>query len=213
MAIKKPETTSGPSGLDLLVLTLLLTAILSVVARFFSFTFSPIGFMFQVRDYFAPFFEQNLWRLQILALVLSGLFLWGIIHIILKTNYFEIKKEQFLDILGKPYVARRRSLKGWRQIQTRLQSAEQNQWKLAILEADHILNEILKMSGYLGSKLEDKLDLITPAQLANVDEVRNAHGFRDKIAKDPTFSISKEEALEIIEIYKKSFVELNLIRE
>ena len=100
-----------------------------------------------------------------------------------------------------------------RQIQMRLQLSEQNQWKLAILEADHILNEILKMSGYLGAKLEDKLDLISEAQLSNVEEISNVHKIRDKISADPSFAVSQEEAREIIDVYKKSFIELNLLQE
>lgn len=213
MAIKKPEVKSTATGLELLVFVLLLTAIVPIVASFFVFTFDPISLLLEVRNYFAPFFETYLIWLKILALILSALFLWGIIYIIVKANYLEIKKEQFLDILGRPYVAKRRSLKAWRQIQQRLRSTESNQWKLAILEADHILNEILKMSGYLGPKLEDKLELLTPAQLSNVEDIKKVHQIRHKIASDPSFQITNEEAREIIEVYKKSFIELNLIEE
>jgi hypothetical protein len=169
--------------------------------------------LYEIRDIGGMLLAPNLWWLKLVSVLLSALFLWGIIYIIIKTKYLSVKKEQFLDILGKVHVSRSRSLKAWRQIIERMKSEEQNQWKLAILEADHILNEILKMSGYLGSRLDDKLDLITPVQLANIDSVRNAHLMRDKIAKDPTFEITKEEADEVIEIYKQSFKELNLIRE
>jgi len=201
------------SSLDLLILGILLASILPVISRFFVSIFTPAKFLLEVRNFFTPFFDRNLIWLELGSLALSALFLWGIIYIIMKTNYLEIKKEQFLDNLGKDYLSRRRSIKGWRQIQKRLISENQNDWKLAILEADHILNEILKMSGYLGTKLEDKLDLITPAQLSNVDEISNVHKIRNKISGDPSFAVSQEEAREIIDIYKKSFVELNLIRE
>ena len=212
MAIKKPELSGGRSGLDLFILALLLAAIVPVVINFFSFTLDPLGLALKARDYLAPILERNLWWLQNLSLILSALFLWGIIYIFIRTNYLEIKRERFLDILGKGYVSRRRAIKGWRQIQKRLWSREQNQWKLAILEADHILNEILKMSGYLGSNLEEKLELITSAQLTNVEDVKRVHQIRHKIASDPSFEISFEETKEIIGIYKESFKELNLIQ-
>lgn len=212
MAIKKPELSGGRSGLDLFILALLLAAIVPVVINFFSFTLDPLGLALKARDYLAPILERNLWWLQNLSLILSALFLWGIIYIFIRTNYLEIKRERFLDILGKGYVSRRRAIKGWRQIQKRLWSREQNQWKLAILEADHILNEILKMSGYLGPNLEEKLELITSAQLTNVEDVKRVHQIRHKIASDPSFEISFEETKEIIGIYKESFKELNLIQ-
>ncbi len=210
---KKPEPSSSVSSWDLLILGILLASILPVISGFFVSLFTPTKFLLEVRNFFTPFFEKNLIWLELGSLVLSALFLWGIIYIISKTHYLEIKKEQFLDILGKDHLSRRRSLRGWNQIQKRLLSPDQNDWKLAILEADHILNEILKMSGYLGASLEDKLDLITEAQLSNVDEIMNAHKIRDKISSDPSFPITNEEAREIIAVYKKSFIELNLIQE
>lgn len=213
MAAKKPESPIPTSPLQLIIFALLFAAIVPIVASFFSFGLNPLEFLLEVRDFFAPFFKQNLWWLKLLSVFLSALFLWGIIYIIIKTKYLSVKKEQFLDILGKGHVSRSRSLKAWKQIMERMKSEEQNQWKLAILESDHILNEILKMSGYLGSRLDDKLDLITPVQLANIDSVRNAHLMRDKIAKDPTFEITKEEADEVIKIYEQAFKELNLIQE
>src|SRR3989338_5079109 len=169
---KKPEP-SGPktSSLDLLILGVLLLAVIPVIGGFFVLVFSPADFLLQARDYFEPFFARNLWWLEILALIFSALFLWGTVWIIAKTSYLNIKKEYFLDTLGKGRVSRHRSLKAWEQIKRRMLSEDQNDWKLAILEADHILNEILKMSGYLGFRLEDKIDLITEAQLSNVLQV------------------------------------------
>jgi len=172
-----------------------------------------LDIIYPIRDFFGGYLEPNLWWLEIVSLLLSALFLWGIVYIINKTNYLETKREQFLDVLGGGRVSRRRSLRAWKQIQKRMESEEQSQWKLAILEADHILDEILKMSGYLGIRMEEKLELITPAQLANVDDVKNAHVVRDRIAKDPTYEITHEEAKEVISIYQQSFKELNLIRE
>jgi len=132
---------------------------------------------------------------------------------IIKTNYIEMKREQLLDILGRGRVSRRRSLKAWKQIQERLKSPDQNNWKMAILEADHILNEILKMSGYLGDNLGEKLDILTPAQLANIEDIKQAHSVRDKIAHDPADEIKRKKVDEVIAIYKESFRQLNLINE
>ena len=212
MAFKKPEVSSKPSGLDLLIIGVLVASFISI-SGILAFLLTPLKILYRIRDFFAPFFEKYLLTLEISAILLSILFIWGIIYIIDKTKYFELKKEQFLDILGKGHVSKRRSLKGWKQILERLKSSEQNNWKLAILEADHILNEILKRSGYLGGRMEDKLDLITSAQLANVEDVWRAHGIRDKISKDPTFAITRQEAVETVAVYRRSFIELNLIKE
>jgi len=211
---KKPEL-SGPktSSLDLLILGVLLLAILPVIGGFFAFVFSPADFLLRVRDYFEPFFIHNLWWLEILALIFSALFLWGIVWIIVKTNYFDIKKEYFLDVLGKGRVSRHRSLKAWEQIKRRMLSGDQNDWKLAILEADRILHEIFKMSGYLGNRLDDTLEKLTVEQLSNLVEIKNTHQIRDNIANDPTFQVSQDEAYEMLRVYKQAFQELGLLNQ
>ena len=218
MADKKDKKSdSGGSSTDgakkVVVIAFIFMGLVSLFGGFFAYLFSPIGILLSVRNFFAPFFRENILLIQLVSLIVSALFLWGIIYMIIKTNYLEMKREQYLDVLGRGNVSRRRSLKAWKQIQERLKSDDQNDWKLAILEADRILNEILKMSGYLGDDLDEKLEIITPAQLANVEDAKMAHRVKNKIEKDPTDEITRKEAEEAIAIYKESFRQMNLINE
>lgn len=211
---KKPKPGGGGgsnSALELLVFGALIAVIFTYLRGFLGQIASPAGFLTDARNYFAPWFLDNLWWLEVVSVVLSALFLWGIIHIIRATNYVNLKKEQFLEPLGKDYVSRRRSLLAWKNIQKRLLSKDQNDWKLAILEADQILNEILKMSGYLG-RLSDQLKILTDAQLKNIEDVRLAHDISDKIKNNPSFIITQEEVKDAVAAYEQSFRELNLIR-
>lgn len=212
---KKPKGGGGGgsnSALELLVFGALAAVLVTYFSGLLQPIIQPVNFLYDVRNYFAPWFLNNLWWLQVLAVVLSGIFLWGIVHIISATNYINMKKEQFLEPLGKDYVSRRRSLIAWNRIQQRLASEDSNNWKIAILEAERILNEILKMSGYLG-KLSDQLKTLTEEQLKNIEDVGRAHAVGVKIKNDPSFVITREEAREVIGVYEQSFRELNLIRE
>lgn len=213
---KKPKGGGGGGGsnsaLELLVFGALAAVIVTYFGGLLQPIIQPVNFLFEVRNYFAPWFSNNLWWLQVLAVVLSGIFLWGIVHIISATNYINMKKEQFLEPLGKDYVSRRRSLIAWNRIQQRLASEDSNNWKIAILEAERILNEILKMSGYLG-KLSDQLKILTEEQLKNIEDVGRAYAIGVKIKNDPSFVLTQDEAKEVIGVYEQSFRELNLIRE
>jgi len=200
------------SALELLIFGVLAMVIFTYFKGLLQPVLNPVGFLMEARNYFAPWFFNNLWWMQIVSIILSALFLWGIIHIIIATNYINLKKEQFLEPLGKDYVSRRRSLTAWKNIQKRLNSEDQNDWKLAIFEADHILSEILKMSGYLG-KLSDQLKMLTEEQLKNIEDVSRAHAIAVKIKNDPSFMLNQDEAREIIAVYGQSFRDLNLIRE
>jgi len=212
---KKPKSGGGGgnnSSLELLVFGMLAISIFYFFTGLVSPIFNPVGILFEVRQYFSPIIHENLWWLEILAIAFSILFLWGTAYIINRTNYLSIKREQYLEVFGKDHLSRDRSLRAWKQILEKLNSEDTNNWRMAILESDHILNEILKMSGYLG-KMDDKLPKLTAEQLANIEDVRRAHVVRDKIYRDPSFLITREEAIEVVKIYEQSFRELNLIRD
>lgn len=170
----------------------------------------PSGLLTRIKEFLAPYLLNNLWWMKIVSVLISGLFVWGIAHILSKLNYVNLRTEQFLNILGSSGLSRRRSLRAWRQIQARLAVEDPQQWKIAILEADEILNEVLKLSGYLG-KMEDKLDLITPAQLASIEDIKIAHRIRNQISGSPAFELSREVAERTAHIYRRAFVETNLI--
>ncbi len=116
-----------------------------------------------------------------------------------------------MDILGTGNLSKHRSIRGWQQIQKRLRLGDEENLKLAISEADKILDELLKISGYQGKNTDERLEQITPAQLANISDVWSAHKIKQRILKEEDFRINKQETELIINIYKKSFQEFGLI--
>lgn len=167
----------------------------------------------ELRDWAGSWLEPNLIWFQLLSVLLSGLFIWGIIYIITRVNYFDMKMEKYMDVLGRGNLTKRRSLKGWEQIKKRIVSPVQQDWKLAVLEADKIFDEILKMAGYLGSDLTKKLETLKPENLASLEEIKKAHDLARKIMSDPGMELKKDDAITALKSYKKAFIELNLLEE
>ncbi|MDP3052963.1 MAG: hypothetical protein Q8N22_03370 [bacterium] len=158
-------------------------------------------------DFFMPYFG---W-IKFISLIISGLLLWGIIYCVKKLSFFNSKIEQYMDILRIGDLSKHRSIRGWQQIQKRLQAGDEENFKLAITEADRILDELLKISGYQGKNMDERLGQITQAQLFNISDAWSAHKIKQRILKEEDFHINKQEAELIINIYKKSFQELELI--
>lgn len=160
---------------------------------------------------FINFFTEKLLFFQIISLFISTILLGFIIYFIAKLNIIGEKIESFIDVLGAKDISKRRTLKAWKRIQKRLKTGELNQLKLAILEADRVLYEILKMIDYQVKNFDEILEKITEIQLSNIKEIRHVHKLRHRIASEPDFQISANEVEMAIEIYKKAFQELNLI--
>lgn len=87
-----------------------------------------------------------------------------------------------------------------------------NDWRLAIIEADIILDDLLKSRGFAGNSLGERLKSISPQQMNNLNEAWEAHKVRNKIAHDGAdFVLTKRLAQETIGRYRLVFNEFDLI--
>ncbi|MFW5884806.1 MAG: hypothetical protein ACOCUF_01050 [Patescibacteria group bacterium] len=94
--------------------------------------------------------------------------------------------------------------KRWTEIEKRMDSADPDQWKAAILESAQILDEILGTIGYEGDNLGKKLDNMFPEQLRNLEEAKEANKIKNKIVKDDKYELTKEEAQKTMGIFRDS---------
>ena len=90
-------------------------------------------------------------------------------------------------------------------------SESPNDWKLAIIEADVILDQALIEQGYVGGTLGERLRNITPNQLGSINDAWEAHLVRNKIAHEGAdFVLTKRMAEETITRYRHVFTELGV---
>ena len=107
------------------------------------------------------------------------------------------------DIPAELAVSRGKLLNKWRKIKQRLESRRESQHKIAIIEADKIIDELLSKMGYAGANMGERLDKMLPGEIENKDEIREAHEIRNRIIHDGKFHISQEEATEIIAKFER----------
>lgn len=149
--------------------------------------------------------------LQAVSVIVSIGLLGGIIFLVIKLQLVNSKVEKLIDVIGAEALTKRRSVRAWRQIQKRLELGGEANSKLALIEADKILDELLKIAGYKGETMADRLKKITAAQLSNIEAIWQAHKIRNRLVHEPDYHLSDAEARIAINIYKKSFQEMGLI--
>ncbi len=101
--------------------------------------------------------------------------------------------------------------KRWAKIQGLIRSYNSNDWKQAIIEADIILDEMLKKMGYKGDSIGDRLKTVEPSDFTTLDSAWEAHKYRNRIAHGSDYNISKDEAEEVIKLYEEVFKEFFFI--
>ncbi len=102
--------------------------------------------------------------------------------------------------------------KRWERVQTHLHSDRESDWRLAVLEADVLLDEMVTHMGYHGDSLGEKLKAIEKSDFLSLDGVWEAHGVRNKIAHEgASFALTEREAKRILKLYEDAFKEFHYI--
>lgn len=96
----------------------------------------------------------------------------------------------------------------WSRILTHIESANVNDWSLAIIEADIILGEILDKLGYHGESIGEKLKQVEKGDFKTLNEAWEAHKVRNAIAHQGSdFVMNQREAKRVIGLYRQVFEE------
>jgi hypothetical protein len=156
----------------------------------------------------------------IISLIISILFLWGIIYASRKLTDINkelhkkysppIQNQSAAQIIDKQKPKTNFS-KEWQTVLTHASSNNVNDWKVAILDADSILDDCLIAKGYQGDTMGDRLKSINPADLKTLDSAWEAHKYRNGIAHGNDISFNQHEVRRIIALFEKVFKELGVI--
>ncbi|MDD5145007.1 MAG: hypothetical protein PHW72_02695 [Candidatus Pacebacteria bacterium] len=110
----------------------------------------------------------------------------------------------------KPQGARK-ILKIWAKLRARLESGSEAEYKLAVLEADSMLDDTLKRLNYKGENLAERLNKLTAATLPSIEDVKEVHEIRNNIVRNPDFVLSLDETRRLLDIYERALTELQVL--
>ena len=160
-------------------------------------------------------FLSSLWSIiTVIAYILSIIFLVLYIYASIRKNlYLELQSEILRDaehVWDQQYRGESKNSR-LEDVLNHSTSENPNDWKLAIIEADIILDDLLKQRGYGGNSLGERLKSISPNQLASLNDAWEAHKIRNRIAHDGAdFILTQRLAQETITRYNLVFTELGL---
>lgn len=100
----------------------------------------------------------------------------------------------------------------WNRVLEQVHSDNEQAWRLAILEADIMLNELLDVLGYRGETMAEKMKQIDRTRFHTVDLAWEAHGIRNQIAHQGLAKkLDSREARRTIMLYEKVFKEFSFV--
>lgn len=146
------------------------------------------------------------------AFVSIVLMVAGIIALIIKMNLFSDKRYSIKGFL-KPRTGAKadKYVKELDRIRERLERQSEVEDRLAIIEADRLLDGALKDIGYSGKSLAERLQNLKPWHIGNIQDVWDAHKLRNRIVHEPGARLSHYDAETAVKIYEKALKDLGLI--
>ncbi len=96
----------------------------------------------------------------------------------------------------------------WRKVMEHMDSANENDWRQAIIEADIMLEDLLVKLGYRGEGIGERLRRVEKGDFKTLEQAGEAHGIRNRIAHDGSgFALNQIEARRVIGLYRQVFEE------
>jgi hypothetical protein len=100
----------------------------------------------------------------------------------------------------------------WAKVQAHVNSQNPSDWRLAILEADILLYDVLEKMGFQGDSIGEKLKSVKKEDFLALDQAWEAHKIRNEIAhKGSDFALNDREARRVVDLYKKVFDEFYIL--
>ncbi len=100
----------------------------------------------------------------------------------------------------------------WKYILTLIESPNESDWRVSIIEADTMMEEALKERGLVGNNMSELLEEAKSNGYPSVQSAWDAHLIRNKIAHEgQNFSISQVEGRRVIKLYQNVFEDLEVI--
>jgi hypothetical protein len=158
-----------------------------------------------------------LWNIySIVAIILGLLFFMGFIYA--KIRYGELADEEAAMLhedehrWAERYGDAVHTEGRWSEIQKHLHDDNPNSWKIAVIEADIYLEEVLGNAGYVGTTLGEKLKSANPASFTTIQDAWEAHKIRNEIAHaGGDFVLTKKVAQETLVRYERVFREFGVL--
>jgi hypothetical protein len=154
-------------------------------------------------------------RLAWIGTILTVLFLIGVVYCYRRLVEVEHAgwhaRQQVEDIVAEEHIVAVAKNPQWTHIMSLANSASENDWRRAIMEADIMLSGVLQTQGYRGTTIGDMLKGANPIQFTTLDLAWAAHKTRNRIAHGGDFILTEREARATIDQYRRVFEEFNFI--
>ncbi len=149
----------------------------------------------------------------LLTMIILAIIIFSLVRLIEIQIYDKEEIEHEIHIaLLKEKERNRNANPRWHYILTLVESPNESDWRVSIMEADSMMEEILKENGLSGGTVSELLEGAKDSGYRSIQDAWSAHLIRNQIAHvGSEFPLSQVEARRVIKMYQNFFEELRII--
>jgi hypothetical protein len=159
-----------------------------------------------VNGYFA-----HLTVVEIISAIISTTFIVATVYFLIETGWIANRVDRVRDVVLKKDQTKKHAQSSWEDIERHFFAGDDNDLKVALIEADNLLDEALHDAGVPGTTLGERLQRVTEEKLPNVEDVWQAHKIRNRIAHEANFVLKRDLAERALTVYEKALEHLGLL--
>ena len=153
--------------------------------------------------------------LKIVSIVVSLVCVFILIYILKKKGELAKPKTESIPENSHEIVQPNPAIaaydKHWLEIKNKAYSYNESDWKVAVIEADRFIDDVLKNAGFPGETMGERLMLIKPDQLLSLQYLWDAHKLRNLLVHDSSFRLTHNQAVAAVESFEQALRELGAI--
>jgi hypothetical protein len=186
-------------------------------------TYLNIEYVFaKIVHFFKPiiafFSDSHSWVvIGYVSSAISILFIAIILFSLIRMREIQLHEKKEIDheinlALARDKETTRNANPRWHYILTLIESSNESDWRVAIIEADTMLEELLRGKGFSGETLSELLEGARESGYASIQNAWDAHLVRNQIAHEGSqFPLSQVEGRRVIKMYQNFFEEARVI--
>lgn len=139
------------------------------------------------------------------------LFLHGL-YLIIKLGIVGDKRDKWKEVFSRKAaeVHKGEFVTRWTGIEKRMKTMQEAEYKLAIIEADKLFDDLLRRMMYPGKDMGERMRNLNTDFLPSINRVWESHKIRNYLAHSTDYHLDYSEAERAVNNYKQAFKELQI---
>ncbi len=109
---------------------------------------------------------------------------------------------------------RKKLAKRWGKIKAKLKTGSEDQYKLAIIEVDKLVDNLIFRMGYKdGKNFGERLENVPPGQIEDISDIKEAHAIRNRVILEEDFKVDRKLAAKTLALFEKFLITHDVIKD